>query len=73
MPQISSNAEIISGSVHVIVNAAAWDFAIAPQKQNFGVISGRVIKRHGHLMQTEVMPISILDLATGVTNLFDGK
>jgi len=74
MPQISSNTEVLSGSIFVTINSSLnWVFDIPPQKQRFGLITGAKIKTADNKVATEVFPITILTLPSNTTNFFDGK
>lgn len=76
MPQVSSNAEVVSGSVIVTVNSSlTWNFEIPPQKQRWGFITAKKIKIAKNEFKTEVLPIKIVDnaYAPTFTNFFDGK
>ena len=74
VPQISSNAEVLSGSVVVTLNSSLiWNFDIPPQKQRWGFITAKKIKASKNKGETVVLPIQILNPQTQETNFFDGK
>jgi hypothetical protein len=76
IPQIETNAEILSGSVVLVANGKTWTFDIPPQRQKWGLITSEKIINANNKMETKVMRIQIGDLTSPprwTNRWYDGK
>lgn len=76
MPQLETNAEILSGSVIFVSNGKTWTFEIPAQRQKWGVISSERIINADRKPETKVMPVQIGDMAfppRWTNRWYDGK
>lgn len=71
---LSTNTEVLSGSIEVTINSSlTWTFDIPPQRQKFGFMSGKTVKNAKGVIETQIMPLSVSDMAGKHIGFFDGK
>jgi hypothetical protein len=76
MPQLETNAEILSGSVILVANGKTWTFEIPSQRQKWGIITSERIINADKKEETKVMPIKVEDWANPprwTNRWYDGK
>jgi hypothetical protein len=76
LPELETNAEIVSGIVVLNVNDSTWTFAIPRQVTKWGAVTMKKTKDTNGRDKAEIWPVQVVDFIypPRFTNLwYDGK